>query len=511
MAGPGQLGRLQQEATAIRLAVCRDARGTGPAKDRKPSLPASCMPTPMLWGDQSKAVSNDTRSCTSVDCLAACYYLAVVQHLVANPGDAKLDDDADSQNGSVTDTELNGMQNGTDACHDTLSEVSNGKELSDAAEKASLESPESTKAVVIIVDSAEDSVKPLSVSETSSLDKSLEAMHLSSYDMVPEDVTVETAAEDAPSEGEVGKSEPKAVPKYILCTGSMKILAWSLLWDLHARRNHVVASLHELQRALARVQATKSEQGTEHTLDVPDYLVAPPVIQRSLSGEYMHMKPGSPRVSPVKDMAMAKRISNSSIEEEGEWMEMRDPTIPECTTENSTGHQDEVSGSCGSSGEPAAAATAADSSMTDSSILQTRIYSKAHQIFSGLSQSGCEGMEKSDIVNNGLPTTSDEPSEHITDDVKLTYRSGYFDNDVVNGRCDDTKESKDNDITISKYSLSSSYSWRDLPIEKKYADSRATLKDLTFEQIRLNKELHNLTCQIQVSETTLSLMYILTE
>lgn len=591
LAGPNSLARIQQEVTAVRMAVSKDVVGMGPAKDRKPSLPAGNYSTQLSQSSQGDSVANDTKYCTSVDSLGAFYYLSVLNHLIDAGDHVMLETDSDTEDSNSvceqspqrkltildedtrnTNTHGNGdyqreirEDSGHDlktVCNESSVNVETCTESTDSVEKMLLDTVERNKSEDIAssdpmlggdtMPSSEamhgietmpsnaavlsSAAMPGSVVTTGarlvdsvvSMEGSMDSVHLSTYDVVPKDIKIgeeaglpgarsteaksingdlNKASDDGADENSTEvcdnghdvsqeKANGENLAKYVICAGSLKILSWSLLWDSQAKRNQLLAASQEIQRALARLTANHKQNGELSYNAAGHYLTAPPALQRSISGEYMHMKPGSPQDSPVKDLPyLAKnRISTGSIDEECEWMEMRDPNIEPAIEENHALEDTSVS-------------------MTQSGIMQTRIYSKAHEIFSGMSQSGCESVTSlSHDQSNGEPAAPSNPNITISDQRRTNADNSLSFGLASHGDCIENRPSNQinleepvsSDINGARTDdaftspLSQDTDWLDLPIDLKYCDPRVTLSDLSMEQVKVNKELHNLTCQLQV-------------
>ena len=261
-------------------------------------------------------------------------------------------------------------------------------------------------------------------------------------------------------------------------------LSQKLLWHTQVKKLELQETLTHIQKAM-KIMINKhnmqhSNQNKEN-LESDDVnlendgnvssckvLLTPPSICRSVSGEYLHMKPGSacftsspfslPKQSPRRQFTpesnRRKRCDSEGHEE-----------MMPCIDENGSDITDERN---------------SPDKMSYSGIMQTRIYTKAHNIFSAeMSQSTSSNLDMSPIhePNNANNTVKSS----VTFDVSEKEKIGTENSD------DKTKS------ILFRNRL------HEQPLDTRYCGEDITVPMLSAEYQRVTAELHDFTCMMKVS------------
>ena len=365
--------------------------------------------------------------CTSHDCLSAFYYLAVLRgHLVK-----KAHADVNDVNNIDTVAETN--YPGKDE-NDTKRDMQEVTETFDILSEKNLNAKSGTTLGEQIVSAA------------------------STYDSVQTGV-LENGDSCSPED-----SHFLSLPEKKLYRLSQK-----LLWNAQVRKLELHETLLYIQKAMKMMinkhqkqqgnqnmdgdeEGNSEEPGQCNNMGQRQLLSTPPSICRSISGEYLHMKPGStsflksplssPRLSPRRYISpngkQRKRCDSDGHEE---MMPSIDENESSSTEENSI-----------------------MDSMTHSGIMQTRIYTKAHNIFS---------------------TEMSQSTEADAEEPRNTER-------------DVTSHLMDTNIDESCQSAEFQKKLHNQPVDTRYTAECVTVSMLSTEHQRVTGELHEVTCMMKV-------------
>ena len=252
-------------------------------------------------------------------------------------------------------------------------------------------------------------------------------------------------------------------------------LSQKLLWHSQVKKLELQETLIYIQKAMKMMinkhKVPCSEQNAEHVKDCDvsmqgtenlssgKTMLTPPSICRTISGEYLHMKPGNasftrsplPRQSPRRYFStegnQRKRCDSDGHEE---MMPCIEKNGPDLTTEGSS-----------------------LDTMTRSGIMQTRIYTKAHNIFSTeMSQSTSSDIEKSPTSTNGT--------------VEKIVTFGLPENDGA--------ANSDNEIKTTAFRNQ----LQKQPLDTRYCGEDISVSVLSAEYQRVTAELHDITCMMKV-------------
>ena len=363
-------------------------------------------------------VGNTADFCTSYDCLSAFYYHAVLRYAVKSHLDEsrlRHVDDVGTSDHSRDETRLgDSLQNPVYETSDSAPQ----KNLSGKTEKGLNEGISS------------ESLRPISTEND----------------------------EEYTSYNAKASSWLFNLPKE-----KMHLLSKKLLWNSQVRKLELQEAMFYIQRAMkamiSKHQNQQNRQMAEETLEHSNedpllcknygsgyFLSTPPSICRSVSGEYLHMKPGSasyiksPFSSP-KDSPRRHTSANRNLRKR-------------C---DSDGHEEMMA--CIDEDELGTKNVNVDS-MTQSGIVQTRIYEKALNIFS---TDMCQSAE-ADIVEpvNGKAT--------LTSDLPIV---------TFNTHCQSAPKENQS-------------------LDTKYIGENVTLSTLSAEYQRVTAELHEVTCMMKV-------------
>ena len=245
-------------------------------------------------------------------------------------------------------------------------------------------------------------------------------------------------------------------------------LSQKLLWNAQVKKLELHETLFYIQKAMKTMinkhQKQQSNQnmgedegnsehpGQYNSMGQRQLLSTPPSICRSIGGEYLHMKPGStsflksplssPRSSPRRYISPnGKRRKRCDSDGHEEMMPSIDENESSSTEENSI-----------------------IDPMTHSGIMQTRIYAKAHNIFSTeMSQS----------------TEADAEEPHNTE------------RNVASHLPDTTIDESCRSSVLQK-------KLHNQPVDTRYNADFVTVSMLSAEHQRVTTELHEVTCMMKV-------------
>ena len=246
-------------------------------------------------------------------------------------------------------------------------------------------------------------------------------------------------------------------------------LSQKLLWNIQVRKLELHETLFYIQKAMKMmINRHQKQQGDQNmkggeedndensgqydSLGQRQLLSTPPSICRSISGEYLHMKPGS--TSFLKSPLSSPRSSpRRYISPNGKQRKRCD----------SDGHE-EMMPSIDENGSNSPEGDLALDSMTHSGIVQTRIYAKAHNIFSTEMSQSTEA-DAGESNNTEKDVTSHLPDTNIDE------------------RCQSAKLQK---------------KLHNQPLDTRYTGEYVTVSTLSTEHQRVTTELHEVTCMMKV-------------
>lgn len=367
-------------------------------------------------------VGNTSDFCTSFDCLAAFYHYAVLRDSVDNKS-------------QVLQSNIRSRKTNKSEDDNSKSELSESLETFDVLEGENLKEAE-------IKICTEETNPTASAAST----------------------------DDQPNES-ICRGKGDAA---VLSDQHVHVLSQKLLWHSQVKKLELQETLTYIQKAMKiminKHKVNYSEQNTEHVGDCNvnmqgtenlgsgKMMLTPPSICRTISGEYLHMKPGnatftrspSPRQSPRRYFStegnQRKRCDSEGHEE-----------MMPCIEENGTDLTTE-----GSSLD----------TMTRSGIMQTRIYTKAHNIFSTeMSKSTSSDIEKSPTITN------DTVEKIVTFGLPENAGAANSDNEIK--------------TTAFRNQLQK-------PLDTRYCGEDISVSVLSAEYQRVTAELHDITCMTKV-------------
>ena len=246
-------------------------------------------------------------------------------------------------------------------------------------------------------------------------------------------------------------------------------LSQKLLWNIQVRKLELHETLLYIQKTMKMMinrhqkqqgnqimkraeEGNDEDSGQYNSIGQRQLLSTPPSICRTISGEYLHMKPGS--TSFLKSPLSSPRSSpRRYISPNGKQRKRCD----------SDGHE-EMMPSIDENGSNSPEGDLAMDSMIHSGIVQTRIYAKAHNIFS-------TEMSQSTEVDAGVPNnTEKEGTSHLPDtNIDESCQSAELEKKLHNQ-----------------------------PLDTRYTGEYVTVSTLSEEHQRVTAELHEVTCMMKV-------------
>ncbi len=423
--------QVQKEITALRVALISDPVGTGPTlSNRRPSMPD---PPPPGQDDPHPYIGNDTNYCTAVDCMAAFYYQAVLRYLI------DLHTVGVSENADATKKDLDSVKhNVTEPPNEGIQQTS-----IDYREKPSGVHTDGAKVVTNVDFLVEHGAMKQLSEELAEPQKSRK-----------ENIDYHVRASTESNRIHILQVEE-----------NVRLLAWNLLWNSQAEHAKLVVTLRYIQHAVAKLIAQHKQHikdpNTEDCKDseldcLPphDELLLPmstSQLQRSVSGEYIHMKPGTLMMSGESEETAIERPQSASPEYEM----MIDPAHV------------------------------------------------CHSNQEGVQTEKPEG-EHTENIGDDCSNTNIEYKESIestketnieTEDITMTTRHSMG--------LSKKRSSCNLDGALRPRYSEVDEDWYSMPVETRYGCECVTLAVLTQEQHWVNSLLHDMACKLQVSFTLL--------
>ncbi len=398
-------------------------------------------------------IGNKNSYCSAIDCLSAMYYYAALKH-------------------------LNQQQNtGKDAKQEAVGAVSNSPEKPSEEEKPMSNSLET-------FDVVENDIPKQSndIDDQSDQFKSNETQ----------------GASCKPENESANAVESKSFQSSCLSHKEACFFAHKLLWNSQVRKLELQETLLYIQRAMSALIAkhkpkpVRIETNMEDTAAKSDVVdnasgnevnghlsfVPQPSILRTPSGEYLHMKPGAALSgkSPLHSPRKLNFGNGDSCEKFEEMM----PAIAETELDTTD--------------------MSASGVMTQSGIIQTRIYTKAHNIFSTemaqstVSISG-EADDDSNVINFPDSDPQTDGAKQMDTDLQIDSNANQEKDGVPDGKVD--VKSSDVPPVSGKDTPSR---WHLEPVDRRYQLEGIGVPQLSQEQQRVTSELHDITCMIKVSK-----------